>query len=391
MLLYRILVSLDRFYIGEKNRSKILEQQRRAVPKMRDGTNGTGYGRTPFGFYSQFHFHSYAVMTAQLTADQISNRDFQLQTFFRCLSFILKTSSNEPGLLEVMRLSLMDVAFEEMLRNDSISDCSDRPMLYFSFLYCLDSLASNPVLTAFYTEERDEVVSTEGLEEIMSGRGTKVRKQISQGSDADNAKLPSLLELMDKLGRQAETFVKNSAGLNTAETYFADSISLSQGIIHIRKVLHDEAQKVGGNKSASATSSPKSREEIYKRDCLQLCYDEFPPTAANTPFSYFAEASSLYSLPVNPRRTITLAKELCTMATSLPPGIFVRSAPNRPDCIKALVAGAEGTPYYGGLFEFDIFAPANYPATPPRVNFLTTGQNRVRFNPNLYAFVPVPY
>src|SRR5271170_1284142 len=89
---------------------------------------------------------------------------------------------------------------------------------------------------------------------------------------------------------------------------------------------------------------------------------------------------------VNPRRTITLAKELSTMATSLPPGIFVRNIPNRPDCIKAIIVGPEGTPYYGGLFEFDIFPPGGYPQDPPEVRFKTTGQGRVRFNANLYEY-----
>ena len=92
--------------------------------------------------------------------------------------------------------------------------------------------------------------------------------------------------------------------------------------------------------------------------------------------------------PINPKRTLTLAKELSTMATSLPPGIFIKSQQNRPDCIKALIAGPEGTPYYHGLFEFDIFATPNYPAEPPKVHFLTTAGGRVRFNPNLYAYQP---
>ena len=37
-----------------------------------------------------------------------------------------------------------------------------------------------------------------------------------------------------------------------------------------------------------------------------------------------------------------------------------------------------------GAFLFDLLLPPDYPRSPPRVQFLTTGGGRVRFNPNLY-------
>ena len=49
-----------------------------------------------------------------------------------------------------------------------------------------------------------------------------------------------------------------------------------------------------------------------------------------------------------------------------------------------MIAGPEGTPYEGGLFEFDCFMPLDYPNVPPLVHLRTTGGGRVRFNPNLY-------
>ena len=44
-----------------------------------------------------------------------------------------------------------------------------------------------------------------------------------------------------------------------------------------------------------------------------------------------------------------------------------------------------GTPYALGLFVFDAFCPAEYPAIPPLVHLETTGGGTVKFNPNLYA------
>lgn len=49
-----------------------------------------------------------------------------------------------------------------------------------------------------------------------------------------------------------------------------------------------------------------------------------------------------------------------------------------------MIAGPEGTPYAGGLFEFDCFLPINYPNSPPLMHLRTTGGGKVRFNPNLY-------
>lgn len=50
----------------------------------------------------------------------------------------------------------------------------------------------------------------------------------------------------------------------------------------------------------------------------------------------------------------------------------------------AIIIGRENTPYEGGFFYFYIKLPNNYPLSPPMVKLMTTDQNTVRFNPNLY-------
>jgi len=51
--------------------------------------------------------------------------------------------------------------------------------------------------------------------------------------------------------------------------------------------------------------------------------------------------------------------------------------------IKALVIGAEGTPYEDGFFYFSIDIPTTYPFDHPSAKFETIN-NDIRFNPNLY-------
>ena len=50
-----------------------------------------------------------------------------------------------------------------------------------------------------------------------------------------------------------------------------------------------------------------------------------------------------------------------------------------------LITGPADTPYANGCFLCDVFFPPEYPSQPMLVNLATTGNNTVRFNPNLYA------
>jgi ubiquitin-conjugating enzyme E2 Z len=50
----------------------------------------------------------------------------------------------------------------------------------------------------------------------------------------------------------------------------------------------------------------------------------------------------------------------------------------------ALIVGPEDTPYFGGLYFFELTYPNDYPHTPPKVKFCTNNHG-IRFNPNLYT------
>jgi ubiquitin-conjugating enzyme E2 Z len=49
----------------------------------------------------------------------------------------------------------------------------------------------------------------------------------------------------------------------------------------------------------------------------------------------------------------------------------------------ALIVGPSETPYFAGYYFFELNYPVDYPHSPPKVKYLTNGNN-VRFNPNLY-------
>ncbi|GAX26089.1 baculoviral IAP repeat-containing protein 6 [Fistulifera solaris] len=86
-------------------------------------------------------------------------------------------------------------------------------------------------------------------------------------------------------------------------------------------------------------------------------------------------------------KTTKLYQELLEYQLSLPvhaqSSIFVRVQESRLDLLRVAITGPEGSPYENGVFFFDCFLQ-DYPARPPRVQFLTTGGGTIRFNPNLY-------
>ena len=54
--------------------------------------------------------------------------------------------------------------------------------------------------------------------------------------------------------------------------------------------------------------------------------------------------------------------------------IFVRYDESKMDVMKAMIMGAEETPYSHGAFLFDIYFEDTYPTTPPKVNLMTRRQ-----------------
>merc|ERR1711871_792298 len=90
-----------------------------------------------------------------------------------------------------------------------------------------------------------------------------------------------------------------------------------------------------------------------------------------------------------PQMTSKLAKrlkvEFKTIQTSVDASrVFVRVSEEALHLMKFMIRPAEDTPYAGGLFEFDLYIPSQYPNVPPKVLLRTTGAGKVRFNPNLY-------
>jgi len=79
-----------------------------------------------------------------------------------------------------------------------------------------------------------------------------------------------------------------------------------------------------------------------------------------------------------------IKRDIWSVFKDPPPGMFIAPDPENITKIHALIVGPFDTPYEGGFFYFLIRCPPDYPIRAPRCRLLTTGNNTVRFNPNLY-------
>ncbi len=139
----------------------------------------------------------------------------------------------------------------------------------------------------------------------------------------------------------------------------------------------------------------KSIETVYTDIMKDLQFDTFAMVNGesdsiiklNVPYYYESSLADTANLS-NPNRAKRLAQETVTLSNSLPlsysSSVFVRCDEDRLDVLKVLITGPQDTPYSNGCFEFDVFFPADYPNSPPMVNLQTTGNQTMRFNPNLY-------
>ncbi|XP_020835859.1 ubiquitin-conjugating enzyme E2 Z-like isoform X2 [Phascolarctos cinereus] len=109
--------------------------------------------------------------------------------------------------------------------------------------------------------------------------------------------------------------------------------------------------------------------------------DSFIPPAIWDP----TRSSDWDSERPGPQCLLRIKRDITALYKEPPPGMFVVSDPLDMTKIHALITGPLDTPYEGGFFLFLVRCPPDYPIRPPRVKLMTTGNNRVRFNPNFYS------
>jgi ubiquitin-protein ligase len=92
---------------------------------------------------------------------------------------------------------------------------------------------------------------------------------------------------------------------------------------------------------------------------------------------------------ISPKTIMRIMSELSQLKNDLPvnwdSSVVLRYIPTNTNMITFIISGPKDTPYHNALFEFHAYFPNGYPTEVPLVNINTTGNGKVRFNPNLYA------
>ncbi|KDQ63010.1 hypothetical protein JAAARDRAFT_120620, partial [Jaapia argillacea MUCL 33604] len=320
-----------------------------------------------------------------------------------------------PSITSLLSLSTLPELLASLLRNDSVDDWIKRAGVYGAVLGLLRRMAdcevSVEMLVGKGWERKGGGV---GIGEWMWEEGDVEWELVDTGGRI--VRSPPLYEYFKKLTKQSEAFLAGASQLLDGESNEVDEVvvqgaSLCGDIIAARSDIERTMAILGkstsssssNNQDASSGSLSKTHSKGKARDpkvdmereysiaCEGLAFEHINmgrPTASGgvlyQGYNYAKELEQTAGSTRNPKDRLHLIKELSAVSTGLPPGIWVRVDEVRNDAIKIMIAGPEGTPYAGGLFEFDCFMPLEYPNKPPLMHLHTTGGGRVRFNPNLY-------
>ncbi|OBZ78821.1 Baculoviral IAP repeat-containing protein 6 [Grifola frondosa] len=432
--LFEALGGFDRQYIGERATSD--SRARQAAAKARKtqvgtvGPGGTGYS-TDLPYNRGRGRGRGAVETSRTSRsdalashwDQIIVR--ALTTIMQFLPSPYDDSAHMYDMLPhasieaLLSLSQLPDLLGNLLRNDSVTDWIARSEVYHAMLALLRRMADCELTIEVLIGQRWEMSKSSGIEEWMWGDG-EIVWETNRDSDKEGEliRAPPLYAHFKKLTKQCETFLAGaSTMLETGQDQDTDEVtdtmvkatSLCGDIIAARDdieramtvmgkdastVLHDPDVPHGDSKQTKGKGPDPdiALERKYIQECEHLAFQYVTLSQPRDngigldypSYNYAPQLQQTASATRNPKDRLHLIKELAVMATSLPAGVWVRVDEVRNDAIKIMIAGPEGTPYSGGLFEFDCFIPLEYPNRPPLMHLRTTGGGSVRFNPNLY-------
>ncbi|KAI0031247.1 hypothetical protein K488DRAFT_79164 [Vararia minispora EC-137] len=431
--LFEALCGFDRLYKNEQDDSK--QRARQTTAKRPDttagsvGPGGTGYG-TGTGGYSDGSKYSTDIRARAVSQMAEKHWDDIVVRALQTITNLLPAPyADEPATYDLLphtsigallMLSQLPALLASLLRNDSVMDWSARGAVYEVMLALLRRLAECELTVVSLIQRPFERRTWAGIGPWMWNDEGKEKKAGSLQAEATPPRFERgtpLYAHFEKLTVQCKSFLRGAGdfidGSGSAEEEMAmRAVSLCGDVIAARDDLkramtvlgaarteqdenNDSSQNDGANPACHAKGKGRDlavdMERQYAKVCEQLAFKHVSLSVDDSnglsypTFTFSSSVNSTSLATRNSKDRLHLIKELSTMATSLPPGIWVRVDEVRNDVIKILIAGPVGTPYEGGLFEFDCFMPLRYPHIPPQMHLRTTGGGTVRFNPNLYS------
>ncbi|CAM9228936.1 unnamed protein product, partial [Ectocarpus sp. 13 AM-2016] len=401
-------------------------------------SKGTGYGGSGDA--------AAAASTQAVAAEAEGRADKAMVVVFDALTGCLPARGDSPEhlpeLLALVRESSLLQSVCAYLRNDSLMDIAKRRKLYQSLFKLVLGFAQHELLAplidrvppksggAMTELEASASSSGSGDADSRSGKGKGKGRASSdedlavagvdgEGDAEEEDEDVSVAELLASANRQARVFAQapgagDGKGGDTGTLAFALQVTevydkVKASLTYLRGIAEARASSpavlalasamgAGGGVAGAGLGRKRKREaadivevSLESRYLSELGDSRFELVALLGPghsHHFSGQASSQTGGAGGRARAVRISQEVSTLATSLPvqpdSSIFLRVDEDRFDVMRAMVTGPKGTPYECGCFEFDILLPPDYPNSPPKVHFLTTGSGRVRFNPNLY-------
>ncbi|KAL9060968.1 MAG: hypothetical protein Q9162_000412 [Coniocarpon cinnabarinum] len=276
-----------------------------------------------------------------------------------------------------------------LFRNDSLEEAHKRQDVYDAALRLVDVLLTfDGRIAELITRKTFNAVKA--LDSVSTTTFTMFPVLV-KSLDEDNTLTPSrvidfegpsIAESMDNILMACETL--SNAAAKMPRIYKDRS---SRDMLYFASRFQNIGKRVGRDVTQQGISNQKSTDSLPQASSSHNRFEMIDEAEITNRFMRHKEVGFKLSSTSSNQRMRTLHKEVGMLRTSLPPGIWVKMASNRPDIMKALIVGPEGTPYEAGLFEFDIFCPKDYPRTPPKVECATAARDEARpfsLNPNLY-------
>ncbi|KAK2750352.1 hypothetical protein FQN57_003832 [Myotisia sp. PD_48] len=297
--------------------------------------------------------------------------DRSVAAILGCLNEMIPGPSNKNLPLELsamFRLSLLLDKVADLLRNDSLDDCTKRSNIYHAAIELVCKLSAHPELIGLVQGPRYHKQQTPGLEAISSTSSRSNKNAIVLGE-----KIPSLGERFKLLAKQSEIVLSAARSPYLSTRDARPLLDLCEDISAVYRKIATEGGQNHGN---DGLTRKVDKWEVFHQEHGVL-RDE---NVVSQDHAYYNEAMRMtYSRKGRMKRLVT---EVANMVTSLPAGIFVKVGDSRPDVMRCLIMGPPDSPYGYALFDFDLFCPAEYPLQPPLVK-CRSSRGRI-INPNLH-------
>ncbi|KAL5317694.1 hypothetical protein ACEPPN_014792 [Leptodophora sp. 'Broadleaf-Isolate-01'] len=380
--------------ISEKKNKADLKATPKPKPKVKTTVHGVGYGAdisgmSPEGWSEDELFMTHHMMFTGHHAglpllaekdldllDDNASQDRLLADTVKILGACLPPMDSDTTIeLDMFRLGILFDKIIQLIRNDSIVDITDRLDVYQAIAGFIMKIANHPGLVHLLLDERPNKANTPGLGELSLASYFTLR-----GLDSTSRSKP-LIACYGDTFLQVKTFFDMSR--NPKATIQASHTWSSK---ESNKLLHDLVTCFE-TLDAVASRAVTPITDTQPEDTWTKFADDNKVTFTDEVLLHHRYTDHFNALQTSNRgRLTTISKEIATLKTSLPTGIFLKVAESRSDVMKVLIIGSEGTPYAGGLFTFDIFLDERYPATPPKMTFTLHGNDvdGESFNPNLH-------